>query len=121
MVIHWWVALREALPVELDPQATLVEWRVLELPGGSRHLTGWNIVGKSWRISSAIQRLDPITGTCATSSGRCYGLQGAPGTACEAGLVWESFAAHLRVEEARDVSNEVWELICSARSPEARS
>ena len=95
-----------ATPVPLQPEATLIRWRVFETERRERHFAGHCIESGRGRVSSAIISFDFSMRAGVTVSGRKYVLSGGPGYDDEALYVWLSWAARNSVEEAKDVSEE---------------
>ncbi|KAF7962002.1 hypothetical protein AWV80_26825 [Cupriavidus sp. UYMU48A] len=95
-----------ARPVSLQPEATLIRWRVFETERRQRHFAGHCVESGRGRVSSAVVAFDFSTRTGVTVSGRKYVLSGGPGYDAEVEYVWESWAAHNAVEEVMDVSEE---------------
>ena len=95
-----------ARPVSLQPEATLIRWRVFETERRERHFAGHCVESARGRVSSAIVWFDLSTRTGVTMSGRRYVLSGGPGYDDEAEYVWQWWAARNSVEDATDVSDE---------------
>lgn len=103
-------------PVAEQPESTLTDWQVMELPNGDRHLVGYAVEDKEGRASSAIDTFDLVNLRAVTSSGRVYQLRGRPGWNKDAEYVWKRW---LRINDAAvyvDVSASVWDDSASARA-----
>jgi hypothetical protein len=74
-----------------EPEITLTDWCVWQLPNGDRHFNGWNVNGKEGRVSSAIVYFDPRSMTGKTTSGRIYKLSGPPRTSLDGLYVWNAW------------------------------
>ena len=98
----------KARPVTAQPSLTLVQWQVLQLPGGARHFSGWALENRDGRASSAIQTFDAASLRGITRSERVYQLQGPPGWHEDGDYVWRSWARINGQPEWVDVSAEVW-------------
>src|SRR5687767_11445644 len=95
-------------PVADQPEATLTDWQVMELPNGDRHLVGYAVEEREGRASSAVDTFDLAAMRAVTSSGRVYQLKGRPGWNKDAEYVWKRW---LRINEAAsfvDVTASVW-------------
>ena len=95
-----------ATPVPLQPEATLIRWRVFETERRERHFAGHCVESGRGRVSSAIVWFDFNLRIGVTMSGRRYVLSGGSGFDDEAQYVWEWWVAHNSVEETKDVSEE---------------
>lgn len=95
-------------PVTAQPSLTLVQWQVLQLPGGARHFSGWALENREGRASSAIQTFDAASLRGITRSERVYQLQGPPGWHDDGDYVWRSWTRINSQPEWVDVSAEVW-------------
>ena len=95
-----------ATPVSLQPESTLIRWRVFETERRERHFAGHCVETGEGRVSSAVVAFDSSTRIGVTKSGRRYVLSGGPGYDKEAEYVWGWWAARNSVEEATDVSQE---------------
>lgn len=65
---------------EVEPEVTLVEWDILEMPNGNRVFNGNIYLFDEGRVSSAIHKFDIKELVGVTESGRVYQLKGPPGT-----------------------------------------
>ncbi len=103
----------QTTPVAERPELRLTGWQVVELPDGDRHLVGWNLTEGEGRVSSRIEHFDARTRRAATKTGRVYELVGRPGAGPDAQYTWNAWRSINRVEEFRDVTDEVWSAIKS--------
>jgi len=103
-------------PVHQAPSLVLHLWSVMEIQDGlgrpwTRHLLGIRTAESKVRVSTAIEVLDPVTRRALTRSGRVYELAQGPGFS-EAGLAaWEVWKARYGIEEERDVTEKVQQLL----------
>ncbi|AQV92538.1 hypothetical protein BJN34_01335 [Cupriavidus necator] len=95
-----------ARPVSLQPEATLIRWRVFQTERNSRHFAGYCIESGKGRVSSAIVSFDFNTRTGVTRSGRRYVLAGRSEHDEEVEYVWWCWALFNGVKVTEDVSNE---------------
>lgn len=98
--------------VEDLPEVWLSDWRVYEIvqptpEPAMRHLVGWAMRAGQGQVSSAIRYIDPVTRRCVTRSGRTYHLHGKPGLSEDARYVWGVWKRLNRVDDARDVTDEL--------------
>lgn len=91
-----------------EPEVTLTDWQVRELPNGDQHLVGFAIESRKGRVSSLIDVFDPASMRAVTGSGRAYQLYGRPGLDCHGEYVWRSWARLYRVTQFSEVSAKVW-------------
>ena len=82
----------------------------------AQHLVEWLPSTGSWRVSSAIRSIDPVTRCCVTRSGRTYHLQSDPGLSEDAWTVWCVCTWLQSIEDARDVTDELAALLEAAGS-----
>lgn len=94
--------------VTVEPEVTLTNWQVLELPNGDRHLVGYAIEAREGRVSSRVEEFDSASLRAVTSSGRTYQLNGRPGIDRDAEYVWRRWARVNQTTQFSDVSAEVW-------------
>jgi hypothetical protein len=94
-------------PVTEQPELTLVQWGVRQLPDGSRSLVGWCIENAEGRVSSAIHEFDQESLRGRTASGRVYQLQGPPGHDPDAEYVWARWLRINGYSDWVDVTAEV--------------
>lgn len=92
-----------------EPETTLTNWQVIELPNGDRHLVGYAIEAREGRVSSFVEFFDQASLRAVTSSGRTYQLEGRPGIDRDGEYVWRRWARINHATEFKDVSAEVWE------------
>jgi hypothetical protein len=90
------------IPVDEQPEITLIQWRVFEASNGNRYFNGWAIENREGRVSSAIIEFDNETMRGRTSSGRVYQLKGRQGYSVDAQYV---LGVWLKV------NNETWDSI----------
>jgi len=88
---------------------TLVNWRVVQLPNGNRHLVGYCIENKEGRTSSAVRKIEVRTLQVTTKSGRTYILRGHPSRDPDADYVWRRWAALNSVQTWKDVAASIWQ------------
>lgn len=98
----------KARPMTAQPSLTLVQWQVLQLPGGARHFSGWALENREGRASSAIQTFDAVSLRGITRSERVYQLHGPPGCDDDADHVWRTWARINAQPDWVDVSGAVW-------------
>lgn len=91
-----------------EPEVTLTDWQVRQLPNGDRHLVGFALESRRGRVSSVIEVFDPASMRAVTGSRRAYQLYGRPGLDCYGEYVWRSWARLHRVTQFYDVSAKVW-------------
>lgn len=94
--------------VKDEPETTLTNWQVLELPNGDRHLVGYAVEDREGRVSSRVQVFDNKSLCGVTSSGRVYRLKGRPGIDKDAECVWRTWARINQASQFSDVSSAVW-------------
>jgi hypothetical protein len=99
------MAYWRCMPVSIEPEITLVEWRIMETERGQRHFVGNRIDRSSGRVSSAIVTFDPKRRVGITSSGRVYRLDGPPGKGSDADYVWSVWRVRNRVSSYADVTD----------------
>ena len=95
-------------PVPQQPELTLRDWRVIELPDDDRHLVGYCSENREGRVTSVVRALDAVALLAITGKGRVYKLAGTPGTNLDAEYVWNRWAALNSVENWSDVTEAVW-------------
>ncbi|WP_053076498.1 hypothetical protein [Caenimonas sp. SL110] len=111
--------------IEDRPDVTLSDWAAFEVPLNgpdqpwTRHLAGWSREDCQGQVCSAVQRFDPVTGSCLTESGRVYRLHGRPGMTADAQYVWSRWKRIASVTEQRNVTQETFEAIQAAKAPSA--
>ena len=69
-------SIRAAPAVDQQPTMQLLQWRIVEVPGGHRLVLGWHESRPTVRITTAIARTSGRD--VWTSSGRRYDLSSAP-------------------------------------------
>jgi len=75
-------------PTSELPRIPLSQWRIFELPDGSRHFVGVDMFDRSGRVSSPIVAFDAATMQGTTHTGRTYELVGQQGWSVQAEYVW---------------------------------
>jgi hypothetical protein len=93
------------MPVSIEPEITLVEWRIMETERGQRHFVGNRIDRSSGRVSSAIVTFDLERRVGITASGRVYRLDGPPGKGSNADFVWSVWRVRNNVSSYADVTD----------------
>ncbi len=88
------------IPVDEQPELTLMQWRVFEASDGKRYFNGYAIENQEGRVSSAIIEFDSETMRGRPASGRVYQLAGRQGYSTDADYV---LSAWLRINgQSRD-------------------
>lgn len=90
-----------------DPQVTLSDWQIRELPNGHRHFAGVDPSDGSGRVSSFIVEFDAEKMCGRTNSGRVYVLRGKPGWSDNAEYVWTAWARVNNATTYTDVSDSI--------------
>lgn len=85
----------------------LIHWRLIRTDLRETHAVGYNLLAAEGRVSSPLVRLDVVTGTAVTRSGRMYTLDGASGDHPDARYVFDAWLALNRVQHWEDVTEEV--------------
>jgi hypothetical protein len=91
--------------VEVAPEVSLRNWRIIETTEGTRHFVGRNIHDDAGRVSSEIVEFDPVSRRGRTRSGRIYELVGQSGYDPDAAYVWQWWCTHNSVVGYTDVSH----------------
>lgn len=100
------MAYWRCMPVSIEPEITLVEWRIMETERGQRHFVGSrDDHHSSGRVSSAIVTFDFERRVGITVSGRVYRLDGPPGRSSDADYVWSNWRVRNRVSGYADVTD----------------
>ena len=113
-------------PIEDHPSVTLRSWAAFEVPlhghdqPWTRHLAGYSCEDRQGQVCSPVQSFDPATGQCVTRSGRVYLLQGRPGLDQDPEYVWRRWKRIADITQERDVTQEVFEAVCAAKSGAGR-
>ena len=68
----------DAPSVSIQPKLMIAAWRVFEDQAGERFLVGLHPNGTTIRTTTAIERVDPVSRTWLTQSGRLYQTPGPP-------------------------------------------
>lgn len=105
------MSIYKAAAVSVEPQTSLTQWRVIQIPavegdGYERHFVGY--AGYEGRVSTAIQEFDKSQNCGITRSGRKYLLTGPSGFNGDAEYVlarWMGIHS-LTHEDIKDVSSE---------------
>jgi hypothetical protein len=90
-----------------EPEVTLTDWQIRELPNEDRHLVGFVLESRKGRASSLVAVFDPASMRAVTGSGRAYQLYGRPGLDCYGEHVWGNWARLYGVTDFSDVSANV--------------
>ncbi len=75
------------IPVDEQPEITLVQWRVFEASDGKRYFNGYAVENREGRVSSTIIEFDHDTMRGRTRTGRVYQLSGRQGYSTDANYV----------------------------------
>lgn len=108
--------------IDSAPGVTLESWSVYEVPlygedqPWARHLVGRSLEACQAQVSSPVQSFDPVRAAGITSSGRVYLLSGKPGAGHDADDAWQRWKRNAGVTRERDVTNDVFAAITSARA-----
>lgn len=105
-------------PVDVQPNITLVRWRIFQRENGRSHFVGYHPAGHEGRVSSAIQQFDPVTRRGVTQSGRVYELSGCPGFDSDAMYIWELWSRANGWESCTDVTSDVATELMALRQPD---
>ncbi len=109
-------------PVHQEPTIELHLWSVFEVPADgqgcswTRHLVGLRPEGFKARVSSPVEVLDPVTRRAVTRSGRVYELAHHSGINADALAVWGAWKHRYGLEDERDVTDEVEQLLSGAQN-----
>lgn len=107
----------QASPVGEQPQITLRCWRVFDVDLHktdsrlTRHFVGLSQQSRHERVSSPVQKFDPVSRCGVTRSGRIYRLEGIPGFAADAIYTWTEWKKLNRITVEKDVTNRLLEAI----------
>lgn len=93
--------------VDVQPEITLVRWRVIELPNNCRHFVGYALENREGRVSSRIEKFDFENVRGITSSGRVYALRGRPSRDSNAEYVFDAWLQSNSIEQYADVTKEI--------------
>lgn len=102
------LVLRDVPPVSSQNGLALTDWQIRENESGDRFLIGLMPNGRTIRMTSAIQSLDPVGRTLQTGSGRRYHLSGSPTSAAGLLSLMEVSAVANGLKASIDVTEEVW-------------
>ncbi|SMG36901.1 hypothetical protein SAMN06265784_103431 [Paraburkholderia susongensis] len=83
----------------------LSQWRIFELPDGSRHFVGVDMFDRSGRVSSPIATFDAASMRGTTQTGRIYELVGQQGWSVQAEYVWMRWREMYEVTSYIDVTD----------------
>lgn len=86
-----------------DPCISLTAWTIVEADRGEYHLVGDNVATGLGRVSSAIERYDPLLMQFVTSSGRAYLVTNKGPVSSDAWYAWEAWASFNGVQSWREV------------------
>lgn len=81
------------ISVEQQPEITLIQWQIVELPDGKRHFNGYAVQNREGRVSSTIVDFDSATMRGRTTSGRIYELSGSSGNSSDGDYVLDRWLA----------------------------
>ena len=95
----------KTLPVNQEPELSLIIWRIMQTEQGERHFVGIRDDDSTGRVSSAIVEFDAHTRRGVTRSGRVYQLCGKPGFSADAQYVWSRWCLANSVFKSTDVTN----------------
>jgi len=103
--------VHRAPDVEVQPDVTLVSWRIFEVSseqweGRTRHFCGYLLNDREGRCSTPIVEFDKNTMIGKTQSGRIYHLKGKSGHNMDALYVWSTFFKINGMFDGLDISNE---------------
>ena len=113
-------------PIEQGPEVTLVHWQIFEVPfrgftrSWTRHLAGWSCEDRHGQVSSVLRKFDPSSRCFMTASRRKYRVMGPPGFTDDEAYVWAAWKASWRIDEERDVTQEVLALLRSGPDPDGK-
>ena len=96
-------------PVTLQPSITLLDWQVMQLDNGDRHLVGYARENSEGRVSMGVVAFDFATPRAVTSSGSMYQLKGPPGRDRDAVYTWHRWVDINAAGRFDDVTHEVWQ------------
>lgn len=108
--------------IEDRPEVTLRDWVAFEGPlhgpdqPWTRHLAGWSCEAHQGQVSSAMQKFDPLTSSCITTSGRVYRLLGLPRLNADAAYVWKRRKRIADIAVERDFTQDVLGSIQAAKA-----
>jgi hypothetical protein len=97
------------VPVSDQPELTLVNWQVLQLPDGDRHFVGYVVENREGRVSSPIVKFDPASLRGITKTRRVYQLRGLPDVDSDGEYVWRAWIRINDVADWTDVTADVWD------------
>lgn len=103
---------RPAPPIEVQPRASMHDWRIIEIDG-ERSLVGFLENGFTCRLTTEIVSIDLPAREVWTRSGRLYELLGPPASQPERIAV---IAAHVVASVGSrwiDVTDDTWVAMCS--------
>lgn len=100
-------------PVWRKPTKTLDAWSVYEAPFDgldapwTRHFVGFRLEGCKGQVSSPVEVFDPVSRRAVTRSGQVYELGVGPGLNAGAFVVWSVWLHTNRIQDVRDVTDDV--------------
>jgi len=94
-------------PVTVEPELTLICWRVMQTEHAERHFVGIRADTRTGRVSSPICELNPATLSGRTTTGRKYRVSGPARWDIDALYTWLEWCALYGVVACRDVTDYV--------------
>lgn len=90
--------------VDIEPELSLLSWRVIQTERGERHLVGMRTDTGVARVTSALREFDAFALIAVTSSGRRYRLLSAPGWTSDTVFLWLTWCLKNGVQSCSDVT-----------------
>jgi hypothetical protein len=115
MMAFWSVAA-----IEIEPELSLLSWRVIQTERGERHFVGIRPDTRRARVSSAIRELDTHSMTGVSASGRRYRLVGPPGWTDDSAYLLMAWCLKYDVRTCCDVTAELLGLSESTPASECK-
>jgi len=103
-----------------DPCISLTGWTIVETDRGKYHLVGNSVATGLGRVSSAIERYDPVLVQFVTSSGRVYRVANKGLVSSDAWYAWEAWASFNGVRSWREVTDH-YEAVVQALAADKQS
>ena len=94
----------KTVPIAHEPEVLLLQWSILETPGGRRHFVGRGQRDYSGRVKSNDSGFDRGSLRVTTRSRRIYQLVGPNGWSADLQYVWEHYCAVNHVTSHTDVT-----------------